>query len=71
MTANSTLLQHKYSNVIAELAASQKIELQVAMDIFYKSNTYQEMRAGIADMHCRSDKYLVEEIGLERRSFNG
>ena len=65
MTANKTLLQHKYANVIAELSASRKISLRDAMDTFFKSNTYQEMRSGIADMHCRSDKYLVEEIELE------
>jgi len=65
MTANHTLLQSKYASVIAELSASQKISLRKAMDTFFKSQTYQEMREGIADMHCRSDKYLVEEIGLE------
>ena len=65
MTANRTLLQHKYANVIAELSAHRQICLGSAMAIFYKSRTYQEMREGIIDMHCRSDKYLVEEIGLE------
>ena len=38
------------------------------MDIFYKSLTYLEMREGIADMHCRSDAYLAEEICLELRA---
>ena len=67
MKANKTLLQRKYSNVIGELAAVDKNGIRVALDTFYKSNTYQEMRIGIADMHCRSDKYLAEEIILEGR----
>lgn len=65
MQANRTLLEHKYSNVIVKLSESKQINLREAMDIFYKSYTYQEMREGISDMHCRSDAYLVEEINLE------
>jgi hypothetical protein len=33
-----------------------------ALDMFYKSQTYLEMREGVSDMHCRSDIYLAEEI---------
>jgi len=47
LTANRTLLQHKYVNVIAELSAHRQICLRYAMVIFYKSHTYQEMRDGI------------------------
>ena len=65
MTANRTLLQHKYANVIAELSKVEQISLREALDIFYKSYTYQEMRIGISDMHCRSEGYLAEEIMLE------
>lgn len=67
MTANQTLLQHKYADVIAKLSEVRQISLREAMGIFYQSYTYQEMRVGISDMHCRSDAYLVEEIGLEGR----
>ena len=65
MSANKTLLQHKYAHVVAALAKRQDISLRQALDIFYKSRTYQEMRAGVSDMHCRSDAYLAEEIVLE------
>ena len=65
MTANKTLLNHKYAHVITAVAERQNISLQQAMDIFYASYTYQEMREGVADMHCRSDKYLAQEIELE------
>ena len=66
MTANKILLQHKYASVIETFAKNQNISLRQAMDVFYKSYTYQDMRAGISDMHCRSDEYLAEELLLER-----
>jgi len=65
MTANRTLLWRKYAHVINALSIRQSIDLKEAMDIFYKSYTYQEMREGISDMHCRSDMYLAEEIVQE------
>jgi len=66
MTANRTLPQHKYANVIEMYSKCNNINLRQAMDIFYKSYTYQDMRIGISDMHCRSDEYLAEEILLEQ-----
>ena len=66
MTANRTLLQRKYAHVIAMFSKRQHIGLRQAMDVFYKSHTYQEMREGISDMHCRSDEYLAEELRLEQ-----
>ncbi|MCL2169379.1 MAG: DUF3791 domain-containing protein [Defluviitaleaceae bacterium] len=65
MTANQTLLQRKYANVIMEFSRQAGIGARQALDIFYTSQTYQEMREGISDMHCRSDKYLAEELMLE------
>jgi len=65
MTANKILLWRKYAHVIAAYAERNNIDLRHAMDIFYQSYTYQEMRIGISDMHCRSELYLAEEIELE------
>jgi len=65
MTANRILLWRKYAHVVTAVAMRQDIDLWQAMDVFYKSYTYQEMREGISDMHCRSDEYLAEEIELE------
>ena len=65
MTANHTLLWRKYAHVVSALAGRQGIGLRQALDVFYKSYTYQEMREGISDMHCRSDEYLAEEIEME------
>jgi len=66
MIANKILLWRKYAHVINAISEKQNIDLKQAMDIFYKSYTYQEMREGISDMHCRSDKYLAEEIAREK-----
>ena len=65
MTADKTILGIKYASVINELSTLLNIDLAKAMDRFYKSYTYQEMREGISDMHCRSDEYLAEEIARE------
>ena len=66
MIANRILLQHKYANVIETFTKYKNISLKEAMDVFYKSQTYQDMRNGISDMHCRSDEYLAEELLLEQ-----
>ena len=66
MTANRTLLQHKYAKVIEMFSHQQNIDIRQAMDVFYKSRTYQLMRDGVSDMHCRSDEYLAEELLLEK-----
>jgi len=65
MTANKILLWRKYAYVIEQFSNRYDVELRQAMDIFYKSRTYQEMRSGISDMHCRSEAYLAEELFLE------
>jgi predicted GNAT superfamily acetyltransferase len=65
MTADKIVLGIKYAGVINTLSAQLNIDLPQAMDRFYKSYTYQEMREGISDMHCRSDEYLAEEIVRE------
>ena len=70
MTASKTLLQMKYARVILTYAERMNIPLREAMDVFYKSIVYQDMRQRISDMHCRSDGYLVEEIRLEKVHFD-
>ncbi|MCL2808979.1 MAG: DUF3791 domain-containing protein [Treponema sp.] len=62
MKADRYLLQLKYSDVIKTFSEIGNISLREALDKFYNSQIYIEMREGISDMHCRSDKYLVEEL---------
>ena len=67
MLADKTLLQMKYARVVAMFAAQQNISMEEALDFFYHSETYQELREGIADLHCRSDQYVADELTLEYR----
>ena len=67
MQADKTLLQMKYSRVVALFAAQQGLSTEDALDFFYHSETYQELREGIADLHCRSDQYVADELAMEYR----
>lgn len=68
MEANSVLLQKKYARIVALFAEQMQLTLDEALEFFYRSETYQELRAGIADLHCRSDQYIVDELKLEFQS---
>jgi len=65
MTANRALLVRKCAHVVAAYAEYAGVPLREALDAFYKSNLYTEIRFGISDMHCRSDGYLAEELQRE------
>ena len=41
------------------------VSLDEATDIYYRSETSNMIEEGIADLHCRSDKYLAEEVWRE------
>ena len=67
MEADKTLLQMKYSRVVAMFAGQQGISPEEALDFFYHSQIYRELREGIADLHCRSDQYVADELAAEYR----
>lgn len=71
MQADKTLLQMKYARVVALFAVQQGLSMEDALDFFYHSETYQELREGIADLHCRSDQYVADELTLEYRDSRG
>lgn len=68
MEANETLLLMKYARIIGQIAADVGISNVDAMDLFYNSRTFQLISQGIADLHCRSDRYLAEEVEREIES---
>lgn len=68
MEADKTLLQMKFSRVVARFAEQRKISPEKALEFFYHSETYRELREGIADLHCRSDQYIVDELNAEYRN---
>ena len=41
------------------------VPIDKATDIYYNSETANLIEEGIADLHCRSDKYLAGEIWRE------
>lgn len=65
MDGRQTILQMKYSRLIDGIATRQGITREEALDRFYHSDTFQMIQNGIADLHCRSDKYLLDEFCLE------
>ena len=62
MKADKNILLLSYSSVIETFAKMGNISLREALNIFYKSEVYIEMREGISDMHCRSENYLAAEL---------
>ena len=66
MTANKNLLRMKFAHVIEAYAKRTGCSLDEALQTFYNSQTYALMRDGVADFHCMSIPYLVDEIISER-----
>lgn len=62
------VLEAKYARIISEISQMYHIPLSKAMDMFYASDTMNLMEDGIADLHCRSDKYLAEAVWEEFKS---
>ena len=62
MEANRIILDMKYARIIEILAQRLNITREDAMDLFYNSPVFELIDKGVADMHCRSDQYLVDEI---------
>lgn len=62
------ILKHlKYARIIKAYAEQTGKNYREAMDIFFKSLTFQLLEDGIADLHCRSDLYLVDELIIEEK----
>jgi hypothetical protein len=65
MQANMIILQRKYARIVQMFAETTNISYEKALGMFYDSKTYELISEGIADMHCMSDEYLVDELLLE------
>ena len=63
--AYHAILEAKYARIINEISEMHGVSLENAMDIFYNSPLLPLLEEGVADFHCRSDKYLAEEIWRE------
>jgi hypothetical protein len=56
---------HKYIRIIQLFSSESGKTLREALELFYLSETHNEMEHGISDMHCRSDGYIAEELRRE------
>lgn len=65
MEANKTILQMKYARIVGIFAKNTGLSLEDALSFFYDSDTYMLINEGVADMHCRSDEYLADELMIE------
>lgn len=59
------ILDAKYARIIEAISQMHHISLDDAMEMFYNSDLQQLMSEGVADLHCRSDLYLAEEVWNE------
>ncbi len=65
MQADKTILQMKYARIVQLFAERNALTYADALGIFYDSDTYRLMSAGVADLHCLSDAYLADELERE------
>lgn len=52
----------KSANIIKSMSELSQLSLHEATDIFYRSETAGLIEDGVADLQCRSDKYLATII---------
>ena len=59
----------KYARIVSLFSKETGMSLEDALSFFYNSTTYEFISEGVADMHCRSDEYLVDELKMEYEEF--
>ncbi|NPD81139.1 DUF3791 domain-containing protein [Palleniella muris] len=59
------VMDAKYARIIMEMSQMYGVSLEEATDIFYNSEIAELVQDEVADLHCRSDKYLAAEIMRE------
>lgn len=59
----------KSAKIIKSMCDLYGLSLQEAADIYYQSDTSELIEEGIADLQCRSDKYLASVIWEEYREY--
>lgn len=68
MEASRIILDMKYARIIEILAQQLHLTREEAMDLFYNSPVFELIDKGVADLHCRSDQYLADEIIKEAKN---
>lgn len=67
MTDESKMVMRaaKCANIIMALGELYGLPIQEATDVFYSSETADLIEEGVADLQCRSDKYLASLVWEE------
>ncbi len=52
----------KCANIIKAICELSNLSINEATDIFYRSETAGLIEEGVADLQCRSDKYLATVV---------
>ena len=66
--AYHAILEAKYARIISAISELHGVSFEEAMDIFYFSPLLPLIEEGVADLHCRSDRYLADEIWREHQA---
>ena len=53
------------ARIIVCISEMYDVSIDKATDIYYNSETANMIEEGVADLHCRSDKYLAGEVWRE------
>ncbi|MDE6348526.1 MAG: DUF3791 domain-containing protein [Bacteroides sp.] len=61
----------KCANIIIALGELYGLSFQEATDVFYSSETAGLIEEGVADLQCRSDKYLASLVWEEFQEKRG
>ncbi len=56
----TVLRGEKIARIIENISSLYSISLDESADIYYNSETSMLIEEGIADLHCRSEKYLAQ-----------
>ena len=61
------LMWNKIGRIGSLSAADMKISSEQALDMFYRSRTNQLMRDPIVKLYTFGDRYLADEVMMEKR----
>lgn len=60
----------KAADIITAISEMYNVSLEKATDIYYQSDTSQLIDEGVADLHCRSPRYLAQSVWDEYDATN-
>lgn len=61
------LMWNKIGRIVSLIAAEMNISSEQALDMFYRSRTNQLMRDPIVKLYTFGDRYLADEVMMEKR----